>query len=216
MGTDGCLLAVLSQISDGSRILDIGTGTGLIALMLAQRYPNSEIVGLDINPLAASLAKTNFDSSPWNDRMTAIGSDLNNYSASNFSSFDHMVCNPPFFKDSLLNQNSSSAQARHEVDLSLNELIEAAARLLSPKGKFTFILPYQRRQEIEEVISRHGLHIERRIEIKPFAHVQPNRVIYTIAKSDTDPSTDSIILYARQGEFTPTMLSLLRPFYIKL
>jgi len=216
VGTDACLLAVLSPISGAKRILDVGTGTGLIALMLAQRCHDAAIVAIDINPKAADLAQENFNSSPWRDGLSAMHVELKSFASSNPGGFDHIVCNPPFFKDSLINQKTTTAQARHEVDLSLTELVSSSRRLLSHNGKFTFILPYQRRQEIEAELMAQSLHILKRIDIKPFANAESNRVIYTVSKTMSTLSAEPLIIYDDQNQFTPTILTLFKPYYLRL
>ncbi len=138
VGTDGVLLGAWVSVSSADRrILDIGTGTGLIALMLAQRVPQARIVGLDIGEVAE--ARANAEASPWADRIEMRQMPVQAFAPP--ERFDLIVSNPPFFVDSLLCPDAGRTAARHAVSLSFAELRDAAVRLLAPGGRFAVILP---------------------------------------------------------------------------
>ena len=130
IGTDGVLLGAWADVEGDVRILDVGTGTGLVALMLAQRNHDAQIVGFDISGDAAMEARDNFAQSPWAERLEACEGDVCSFSSD--IKFDHIVSNPPYFVDSLHSPNLQRTRARHTSSLSFDDLVLAAQRLLRP------------------------------------------------------------------------------------
>jgi tRNA1Val (adenine37-N6)-methyltransferase len=141
VGTDGVLLGAWVQLPTiaAGRYLDIGTGTGLIALMLAQRNASAEIVALDVDAACATQVQTNALHSPWASRIKVVEQAVQSYCSD--TPFDVIVSNPPYYDNSLLSPDAGRTTARHTVSLSFSELIAAANRLLAPKGCFAVILP---------------------------------------------------------------------------
>lgn len=139
IGTDGVLLGAWADVEGDRRILDVGTGTGLIALMLAQRNASARIVGVDISHEAIEEASMNFAVSPWAGRLVACECDVRNV-ASN-EKFDHIVSNPPYFVDSLPSPDKLRTMARHTSSLMFDDLVSTAERLLHDEGRLSVILP---------------------------------------------------------------------------
>ncbi|MBR5132832.1 MAG: methyltransferase [Alistipes sp.] len=139
VGTDGVLLGAWADVEGDSRILDIGTGSGLIALMLAQRNAKAEIVALDIDEDATIQAQHNFSLSPWNSRLSVVHSNITDYMSDR--KFTHIVSNPPYFVDSLHSPNAARTAARHTSSLPFVDIVAAAERLLEPEGRLSVILP---------------------------------------------------------------------------
>jgi len=138
VGTDGALLGAWASVEDRDRrILDIGTGTGLVALMLAQRAPQAQVVGIDVADVAE--AQENAAASPWADRIGMMQCAVQEYRPA--EGFDLIVSNPPFFVGSLTCPDAGRTTARHAVRLSFEELRDAALRLLKPGGRFAVVLP---------------------------------------------------------------------------
>ena len=133
------LLGAWADVEGDSRILDIGTGSGLIALMLAQRNAKAEIVALDIDEDATIQAQHNFSLSPWNSRLSVVHSNITDYMSD--SKFTHIVSNPPYFVDSLHSPNAARTAARHTSSLPVVDIVAAAERLLEPEGRLSVILP---------------------------------------------------------------------------
>lgn len=150
VGTDGVLLGAWAGSESNSlaklRILDIGTGSGLVALILAQRFPRSIIDGIDIDASAAKQAKDNFAYSPFNDRLHAYCSSLQKWETK--EKYDMIVSNPPYFSNSLLCPNETRTNARHNNMLSFADLLLHSERLLTKNGIVTFILPADAEKEI--------------------------------------------------------------------
>ncbi|MBQ6583784.1 MAG: methyltransferase, partial [Alistipes sp.] len=138
VGTDGVLLGAWADCSSASSILDIGTGTGVIALMLAQRSSARHIVGVDIDTAAVECAAANFAASPWAERLTAVESSVQEFGGERF---DLIVSNPPYFVDSLHSPDGQRTVARHTTELTFETLDCSVCRLLADGGRFALILP---------------------------------------------------------------------------
>ena len=139
VGTDGTLLGAWANAPLGTtRILDIGTGTGLIALMMAQRFPQAEVVGVDIDTDAVGQASENVEQSPFKDRIRILQMDITEMTG---VLFDTIVSNPPFFVDALICPDDQRTLARHTVNLTYDELMQTAYRLMTLDGCFSVIIP---------------------------------------------------------------------------
>lgn len=138
IGTDSMLLGAWANHCSPSTALDIGTGTGIIALMLAQRFPTTSITAIDIHKPSVILAQENFATSPWADRLSAVHQDI----AEGFNgSFDLITCNPPYFQNSYKSDDTNRNRTRQNLSLSLPDLFIRASQLLRESGKFCLILP---------------------------------------------------------------------------
>ena len=148
VGTDGTLLGAWAELAkaDG-RVLDIGTGTGLMSLMMAQRYPKAQVMAIDIDEMAVSQAAENVKDSPFADRIEVRQADVRVFESTEM--FDSIVCNPPFFNNALVCPDNQRTQARHTTSLSYQQLMSAAWRLLSEEGLFSVIIPNDFFQQLE-------------------------------------------------------------------
>ncbi|MBR2909642.1 MAG: methyltransferase, partial [Clostridia bacterium] len=140
VGTDGVLLGVLAPTIDSGRILDIGTGTGLVGIMLSQRCPQAMVTGVELDANAAKQAEENATSTGW--KIKIINKSIQDFSSQCEEKFDLIVSNPPYFINSLKAPEKNRNTARHTDELSFEELIESAEKLLSEEGKFSVIIPY--------------------------------------------------------------------------
>lgn len=148
VGTDGVLLGAWAR--GGSRVLDVGTGTGIIALMMAQRYPDAHILGIDIDEGAVRQATTNVLSSPFSSRIRIQQTTFQDMDDSFAGCFDAIVSNPPFFIDSLAAPDEQRHLARHTATLTYAELMQTAWRLLSDDGELSVVVPFDYRQRMED------------------------------------------------------------------
>lgn len=178
VGTDGVLLGALAD--GGKRILDIGTGTGLIALMMAQRYPEARITGIDIDHDAVLQAQSNVAASPFANNIDIIQADLADFITTD--TFDSITCNPPFFENSALCPDEKRSMARHTTSLPFSTLISKAARLLADNGVMTLIIPTESLGRIEEECTFASLFISKRIFIRTVERKPPKRVVVCITK----------------------------------
>jgi len=160
VGTDGTLLGAWAEMerNDG-KVLDIGTGTGLIALMMAQRYPEAKVTGIDIDEMAVSQAVENVQGSPFADRIEVLQADVNSFESTEL--FDSIVCNPPFFNNALICPDNQRTQARHTLSLSYQQLMAAAWRLLRDEGVFSLIIPNDFFQQLESEAHLAGFFLTR-------------------------------------------------------
>lgn len=182
VGTDGVLLGALA--TGGRRILDIGTGTGLVALMMAQRFPESRLTAIDIDGDACSQATQNAAGSPFGDRVTVQHTALADFAAdsSGCGAYDAIVCNPPFFENSLECPDDRRTAARHTSSLPFAELAANAARLLSDGGTMTVIVPTDAVTRMEAECAYCSLCIARRLHIKTVERKSPKRTLLYIMK----------------------------------
>ena len=211
VGTDGVLLGAWADCSNVNRVLDIGTGTGLIALMIAQRGEAQEVVGIDIDDSAAACAAQNFASSPWSVILKSVKSSAQEYVD---EKFDLILSNPPYFVDSLLCPDSKRTTARHTTDLTFEELDAAVCRLLDSRGRFAMILPVE---QMESYIAMTKLHLVRRCNVCPVVGGAVKRVMAEFAFEPTsEPIVESIAIEkGRRGDYCEQYVALTKDFYLK-
>lgn len=178
VGTDGVLLGAWGCV-EGKRILDIGTGTGLIALMAAQRNPEAEVLGIDIDEEAVLQAKENMDESPFRSRLECILQDVLTFEPE--MRFDAILCNPPFFTEDTLPDDKGRALARNNKSLPFPQLIREVASLLADKGTFSVIVPFDLAKEIVSLCLNENLHLIRRCIVRTKATKPPRRALLEFA-----------------------------------
>ncbi|MBN3521561.1 methyltransferase [Algoriphagus lutimaris] len=155
ISTDAVLLGGLASSENPQKILDVGAGTGVISLMLAQRFSNAQVIGIELDDLAANQARENFNSSPFSSRMKVWEGRFQEFKSD--WRFDLIVSNPPYFPDHLKSQNPKRNQALHTDALSFSELVSNSINLLSNKGCFWVILPPRQMQELKVISKDFGL-----------------------------------------------------------
>ncbi|MFR9659255.1 MAG: methyltransferase, partial [Rikenellaceae bacterium] len=218
VGTDGVLLGAWVDIrSDERHILDIGTGTGVIALMMAQRNPDSIIDGVEIDQDSAYQASENVAASPWSERVTIHHSDIQSFSPS--YKYDLIVTNPPYFVDSLLSPDGRRSVARHTTGLLFCELVEVVMRLLNTDGRFALILPTTESHLFDEEATGR-LRLTRRCEVFSREGGPVKRVMseYRLASSELMAECrfeDITIESGRPPQFTEEYRALTADFYLK-
>ena len=223
VGTDGCLLGAWA--SGGERILDVGTGTGVIALMMAQRFPDASVTAIDIDAAAVSQACENVAASPFADRINVLQADFTHCPSSlTLHQYTSIVSNPPYFEDSLQSPDVQRTQARHTTSLSYGTLMKHAAELLDADGEVSVIVPFDCLQRMESAAALAGLTPSRRCAVYTTMRKPPRRYLLAFRKSTT-PSTPkgkepSSPVLEGVGETlligSPEYHTLLRDFYLKL
>lgn len=174
VGTDGVLLGAWTKTPNGN-VLDIGSGTGLIALMIAQRNANSTVDAIDLNKDAFLQTKINIENSPWHNRITAHHIALQDFNPN--KKYQLIVSNPPFFVNSSKSGNEAKNLARHTDELSFNDLLQVVANLLLPNGIFSVVLPFAAATEFIELAKTHQLYLNRLCEVKPNLAKPSKRVL---------------------------------------
>lgn len=228
VGTDGVLLGALTGIDGlcedaslhscgavaegcGLRILDIGTGTGIIALMLAQRAPLARITGIDID--CGSPAGRNFANSPWNARLTFVGKSLADFMDSAPDPFDMIVSNPPYYDNSLVCPDDRRSAARHTDSLSYREVITFSNDFLSPGGIVSLILPRDEEQRLNRFASSFGFFPKILWRIRTTASKSPSRIIAEFSRTRTRPEIKELTILD-DGGYTEEYKQLTKEFYL--
>jgi tRNA1Val (adenine37-N6)-methyltransferase len=163
VGTDSMVLGALVQSENPKAILDIGTGTGVLALMMAQKFPEATIVGVEIESSSAAEAKQNMENSPWPDRLTLVETDIKDLHTN--QKFDLIISNPPFYSGGLLNPDAQRAQARHVFALPFDLLFSRVAHILNEDGDFWMIAPSSDVELVQLEATKVNLFPSKRIEI---------------------------------------------------
>ena len=220
VGTDGILLgAWCRECPDkmrSGRILDIGTGTGLVALMLAQRNPNATIDAIEIDEEASNQAEENFRESVWSERMRAIHGCVRDYRAD--TRYTLIASNPPWFSESLKSASVSRSVARHDDGLNRIDLLAAVDRLLAPDGQFCTILPIPAGQEFMLLARGSGLSCHRYCEVRPTPEKAPSRLLLEFARTDptSTPEPESLTVEtATRHDYTADFRKLTQDFYLR-
>ncbi|NHE59205.1 tRNA1(Val) (adenine(37)-N6)-methyltransferase [Cyclobacterium plantarum] len=214
MGTDAVILGALAHLGNAKIILDIGTGTGVIALMLAQRFPDARVHGVEIEAQAFSQAAQNFRKSPWNDRMEIFHAAFQDYSKSHSKKYDLIVSNPPYFSNQLKSSNARKNWARHDDQLSLKDLL-GVWQLLSEEGLFWLILPLREMRLFRDLAGQSGFSLQHEYLIRDRSGVNPHREICSFGKRDQYPKTSGeIILKQASGQADSSYRELLKNFLL--
>jgi tRNA1Val (adenine37-N6)-methyltransferase len=178
VGTDGVLLGAWASLpGPGGRVLDVGTGTGLIALMIAQRELNAEVDALEIDPLSAMQARENFQNSPWRDRISCIHSSFQDYYPGCENQYDLVICNPPYFSGSSKTPSMEKNLARHDDSLSLGDIFRGSVALLKRTGLISLVLPFHKEAQALELIKGHPFYCNRLTRVRPAPGKPPKRVL---------------------------------------
>lgn len=217
VGTDGVLLGAWVSVRPSDRLLlDIGTGTGLIALMLAQRAAQAEVVALDVADVAE--ARANVAASPWADRIRVEQVAVQRFEPD--ERFDLVVSNPPFFADSLTCLDAGRTTARHAVRLSFEELRDAAVRLLAPGGRFAVVLPIEAARRFIGLCCG-PLRLLRRTDVRTTPRREAKRVLLEfeapqpLETLETPENSELVIGTGEHECYTPEYRALTRDFYLK-
>lgn len=214
VGTDGILLGAWANISEVKSILDVGTGTGLIAIMLAQRC-DANITGIEIEKNAAKEALININKTPWKDRFAIQNISLQDFGLASKDKFDLIVSNPPFFEKSLKTADKNRKLARHNDSLSFTDLIINTKSLLTQKGHLAVILPFKPAQDFIEIAESEGLNLVRMTMIKPKVAKNANRCLMEFSRIKVDLAKNYLIVYDEIGGYSKEFKLLTKDFYLK-
>ncbi len=216
VGTDGVLLGAWAQVEEAHHILDIGTGTGLVALMLAQRSSaNSSVVALEIDETAVLQARENVNRSPWKDRVEVVQADFRNYRSD--KKFDVIVSNPPYFIDSLECPDEQRATARHAITLTYEELLRGSVDLLSPEnGKLTIVIPMNVVEKVKGLASTCGLYLNRQLLVITKPGGEPKRTLLTFTFQQQECQEEVLLTEISRHQYSPEYIALTREYYLKI
>jgi len=217
VGTDGVLLGAWARIPEGAgSVLDIGTGTGLIALQIAQRSHCDTIDALEVEDRAFEQAVDNFENSPWSDRLFCYHASLEEFRAEIDDRYDLIVCNPPYHDASYLSEGSERNLARQRQQMSFESLLNAVADLLDPAGTCAFIIPYEHEREFLVLARRNDLFPERITRVRGNSGSPLKRSLIQMGRVENSASVEELILEIDRHVYTPEYVSLVRDFYLKM
>ncbi|MDR2886824.1 MAG: methyltransferase [Bacteroidales bacterium] len=212
VGTDGVILGACASVEKAERILDTGAGTGLIALMLAQRC-NAEIVAIEPDHESFAQMCENINASPWSNRIKAVETTLQNFRYS--GKFDLIVTNPPYFFRSLKNPDPIKSQTRHNDTLKPSDILAGAVSLLNKHGALQLIMPCTEGNRFIAEATQYGLYCCNIIRIKPLPASEVKRLVLTFKRTKTVPAEQTItISTGKRHEFTGEYMELTRDFYL--
>ena len=221
VGTDGVLLGAWATPPIGAtNTLDIGTGSGLIALMLAQRFEDLTIDAVEIDEPSSLQATDNFISSPWSDRITMYNSSIQDFvSDLGIKKYEHIVSNPPYFTNSLKCSDKKRTTARHNDSLSLESLLDCSSRVLSSDGMLSLILPIQEGLELIELSGIYGFKVAKVCRVFPTTlSKEPKRLLIELCLTTRIVECqDSCLIIERETRFdyTQEYVDLTKDFYLK-
>lgn len=209
VGTDGVLLGVLSSISNAKNVLEVGTGTGLISLMLAQRNPNAKILALDINPIAVELSSKNFSESIFNERLKAIHQDFSKFSSQD--KFDLIISNPPYFETS---DSEKDKLARQTIALNFSQLIEKSAEIIDERGIFSVIIPFDSGEKFIQLAEKSQFHLIRKVIVFGIKDSTPKRLILEFSKEKSDYKEEDFVIEKSPRQYSDLYLELTKEFHV--
>ena len=212
LGTDAVLLGALTEFNHPRNILDIGTGTGILALMMAQKY-RCAITAIDIDEGAVLDAKENVKNSPWNEIITIINGDIHDTDLQ--QKYDGIICNPPFFSNSLLNPELNKAIARHTITLTPQSLFHSIETLLDDDGKASIIIPFSEKKLFCGTATLTGLYAIAEWLVFPKTNAEkPNRCILQFAKQWQSFTQKSIAIRNSDSSYSDEFKELTKDFYL--
>ena len=223
VSTDGVLLGAWSPLSASKNILDIGAGSGLLSLMAAQRSM-ANITAIELDESAALDCQNNFSLSPWADRLTLLTCSIQQYCTLAIRhSFDHIICNPPYFDNGPQSSSALRAAARHTDSLSFDELLAAISSLLSPTGQASLILPLAGANQLLQQLEQHQLICQHTVLVASVEGKSPNRQLLLItpcssnfANQATSHSVSNLVIRKADGHYSDDFIQLSKSFYLKL
>ena len=222
VGTDGVLLGAWANLKpDPNSILDIGTGTGLISLQMAQRSQATIIDAIEIDPAAFEQAVDNFENSPWPDRLFCYHASLDEFSQEPDQKYDMLISNPPFYTAEHFSKDKARSLARSNKSLSFSSLLKAATKLLRPAGTLSVIIPYHEEKEFLRLAAHLAFSPKRICRVKGNGNSPLKRSLLELvlldktASSNLDkPLISELILEISRHKYTEEYLSLVNDFYL--
>ncbi len=225
VSTDAVILGAWAPLTKALNVLDIGAGSGLLSLMAAQRS-QAFVTAIELDDTAAKACESNFQASKWVDRLSVEHGSVQEFSQSYLSSkqtlFDHIICNPPYFKGGTQSKNALRAKARHTDTLDFSCLIKSITQMLSPNGSASLILPSQSMQAFNAALDTSTLANSQIMDISDRASKAPHRHVFTLVHKlestsapDASTATEHLCIKLEDGSYTPEMIALITDFYLK-
>lgn len=215
VGTDGVLLGAWVNVEKATQILDIGTGTGVIALMLAQRSNDkAQIDAIEIESEDATLAAENIRRSPWPEKIQVVNTSIQEFFPP--VKYDLIVSNPPYFINSWKPPDNKRSAARHTDELSYVELLQSVSQLLKDEGVFGIILPYLEGTMFIEMARSFKLFPRRQLIFRSRHNKPPERILVEFSRHLVEPESEELILHSEGNDWSEAYKNLTRDFYLKI
>ena len=218
IGTDGVLLGAWTPINNNPfSVLDIGTGTGIIALILAQRSNAEQIDALEIDEEAYEQSVDNFENSPWSDRLFCFHAGLDEFVEEPEDEYDLIISNPPFYTEDYKTENEQRDLARFADAMPFEDLIEAANLLLSENGIFSVIIPFKQEDIFLALTKEYELYPFKITRVKGTPTTEIKRSLLAFSRNEnTDALTDELVIETARHIYTPEYIALTKDFYLKM
>lgn len=212
VGTDGAMLGAWVNTEGAMNVLDIGTGTGIIAMMLAQRNNNAVIEAIEVDDQAIIDAAFNFHNCPWPDRIKLVHQSLQDFISD--KSYDLIVSNPPYFENSLKSSTHQKVKARHTDSLHYSEIIDFAINHLSENGHLAMVLPVENAEKCIAYGKAKGFFSSRICKVKPVPHKQHHRYLFELSKSKATVREEELIIETgKRHDYTEQYIKMCNAFY---
>lgn len=211
VGTDAMLLGSIATHGNARQILDVGSGTGVIALMMAQKHPDALVHGIELDPDAAEEGRINMDASPWSERMKQHCGDFLDWNCAGL--FDLIVSNPPYFQTTKENENERLARARHIGRLTPQAFFSTVAALLESTGSAWLILPAEDQFSWVEAAAAEGLYPNRLVQIHGKRDVSPRRLVISFSFAGQSPVVSAMTIREPDGSYTAEYIELTADFH---
>ncbi len=217
IGTDGVLLGAWANVEKNPEsILDIGAGTGVISLMLAQRCFAEVMDAIEIDADAYEQCVENFELSPWGDRLYCYHAGLDEFVDEIEDQYELIVCNPPFYSETVTSGNLQRDQARQNEFLPFNELLEGVSKLLIENGLFTTIIPFKEKEAFVNMAADLGLFPKECLHVKGNPTAEIKRVLLTFSRVAKEYNTTELIIETERHVYTAEYVDLTKEFYLKM
>ena len=217
IGTDAVLLGSWTTLHKNPfSILDIGSGTGVLALMLAQRSQAKIIDAIEIDDEAYEQCVDNFEQSPWSDRLFCYHASLNEFVEEIEDEYDLIICNPPFYSEDYKTNNNQRDLARFQDAMPFAHLLESVSKLLSENGIFSVVIPFKEEKKFIELASNFNLHTDRILHIKGNANSEIKRSLITLSFNKSEIETEELVIETSRHQYTQDYINLTKDFYLKM
>lgn len=208
VGTDAVLLGSLANVSVAKKVLEVGTGTGIISLMIAQRNPEAQILAIDITFEAVNVSQINFSNSPFSNRIKSQLQDLKNFETE--ENFDLIISNPPYFE---VNNSEKDILARQRLELNFSDLIKKSSQLLSENGLFTVIIPIDSDKEFNQICFNNNLFLHRKVVIKGIKTSEPKRLVLEYSFKESETQVENFVIEKSPRVYSDEYLELTKDFH---
>lgn len=216
VGTDGVLLGAWANSHQADRILDVGTGTGIVALMLAQRFPQAQIDAVELHSASAACAESNFKRSLWAERLHCHQGSIQEFAVKSSVRYDFIASNPPFFTETVISPDAVRRLGRNTTTLTFSELTESVCKLLKPDGCFFVVLPPREASRLIETSALYGLYLTEICAVRARPQQAVERTLLKFEKNPYFFKRSEISIYEKGEEHSDAFIKLTQGFYLHL